>query len=130
MRWKRGQTADIEDRRAQGPTGGGFGMGGMGGGIPITAGEGGGGALVIVLIFLALQFFGGGGGSTGSSLDGIAGQAVDPGTSVDLSNDGDMVQFMGAVAADANDLWADTFSRSGEEYQRATLVLFSGSTVS
>jgi predicted metalloprotease len=91
---------------------------------------GGGGAIIIVLIFLALQFFGGG-ATGGSSLDGLGGQAgVDPGTSVDLSNNGDMVQFMGAVAKDANDLWADTFQRSGQQYQRAVLVLFTGSTQS
>ena len=109
-------------------------MGGLGGGggipIPIPAGLGGGGVLIVVLIFLALQFFGGG-GSTGSSLDGLGGQTgVQPGTSVDLSNNGDMVEFMGAVADDANDLWTDTFQRSGQQYQRAVLVLFTGSTVS
>ena len=127
MRWKRGQTAGIEDRRSQGGMGG-FGMGGMGGGgIPIPAGVGGGGALVILLIFLALQFFGGGGVSTGGGLDGIGGQpAVDPGTSVDLSNEGDLVEFMGYVLNDANDLWEDTFARSGQPYTRAPLVLFEG----
>jgi len=131
MRWKRGQTAGIEDRRAQGGMGG-FGMGGMGGGgmgIPIPAGLGGGGAIIVVLIFLALQFFGGGGGSLGSSLDGIGGQpAVDPGSSVDLSNNGDLVEFIGYVQTDANDLWADTFQRSGQQYQDARLVLFTGGT--
>jgi predicted metalloprotease len=134
MRWKRGQTAGIEDRRSQGGMGG-FGMGGMGGGggipIPIPAGLGGGGALLIVLLFLALQIFGGGGGSTSSGLDGIGGQpAVDPGTSVDLSNNGEMVQFMGAVLNDVNDLWEDTFQRSGQQYTRAPLVLFTGATQS
>jgi len=134
MRWKRGQTAGIEDRRSQGGMGG-FGMGGMGGGgmgIPIPAGVGGGGALVIVLLFLAIQFFGGGGGaSTSSGLDGIGGQpAVDPGSSVDLSNNGDMVEFMGYVLNDANDLWQDTFQRSGQQYTRASLVLFTGATQS
>jgi uncharacterized protein len=134
MRWKRGQTAGIEDRRSQGGMGG-FGMGGMGGGggipIPIPAGLGGGGALLIVLLFLALQIFGGGGGSTSSGLDGIGGQpAVDPGTSVDLSNNGEMVQFMGAVLNDVNDLWEDTFQRSGQQYTRTPLVLFTGATQS
>ncbi|HEY3336549.1 MAG TPA: neutral zinc metallopeptidase [Candidatus Limnocylindrales bacterium] len=128
MRWSRGRTAGIEDRRAQGSSGG-FGMGGMGGGIPIPAGLGGGG-IVIFLIFLALQFFGGG-GSIGSSLDGLGGQpAVDPGSSVDLTNNGDLVQFMGYVLNDANDLWADTFKRAGQQYVRADMVLFSGSTQS
>ncbi|HEU0245084.1 MAG TPA: neutral zinc metallopeptidase [Candidatus Limnocylindrales bacterium] len=132
MRWSRGQVQDIEDRRASGG-GGGFSMGGLGGGggIPIPAGLGGGGAIIVVLIFLALQFFGGGGGGgLGSSLDGLGGQAVDPAATVDVNNNGDMVYFMNAVLKDANDLWADTFQRSGQQYQRAVLVLFSGATQS
>ena len=35
-----------------------------------------------------------------------------------------MVEFMGAVLNDTNDLWADTFQRSGQQYARTTLVLF------
>ncbi len=130
MRWQRGQTGGIEDRRAQGSTGGGLGMGGGGMGIPIPAGVGGGGAIVIVLIFLAIQFFGGG-GSLASGLNGVGGQqAVDPGASVDLTNNGDMVEFIGAVQTDANDLWQETFQRSGKPFERAPVVLFTGSTVS
>jgi hypothetical protein len=113
--------------------GGGFGMGGMGGGgIPIPASLGGGGAILVLLIVIAIQVLGGGGGGTlGSSLDGIGGQAaVDPGTSVDLSNNGDLVEFMGYVLDDANDLWADTFARSGQQYTPTRLVLFDGGTVS
>jgi len=135
MRWKRGQTTGIEDRRSQGGMGG-FGMGGGGGGIPIPipAGVGGGGALVILLIVLALQFFGGGGGGGGGGtggLGGLTGQSgAEPGASVDLSNNGDMVEFMGAVLNDSNDLWEDTFQRSGQQYARTTLVLFTGGTQS
>ena len=113
--------------------GGGFGMGGMGGGggIPLPAGLGGGGAIIVIVIFIALQFLGGGSGSLGTSLDGIGGQpAVDPGSSVDLSNNGDMVEFMGYVLDDANGLWADTFERAGQAYTAAPLVLFEGSTMS
>jgi hypothetical protein len=111
-------------------------MGGMGGGggipIPIPAGVGGGGALIILLIVLALQFFGGGGGAPSTSSSGLDGMApaVDPGTSVDLSNNGDLVQFVGYVENDVNDLWQDTFQQSGEEYVRAPLVLFTGGTQS
>ena len=131
MRWKRGQTTGIEDRRSQGGMGG-FGMGGGGGiPIPIPAGVGGGGALVILLIVLALQFFGGGGGGGTGGLGGLTGQSgAEPGTSVDLSNNGDMVEFMGAVLNDTNDLWEDTFQRSGQQYARTTLVLFTGGTQS
>ena len=106
----------IEDRRSQGGMGG-FGMGGGGGGIPIPipAGVGGGGALIILLIVIALQVFGGGGGTGG--LGGLTGQSgAEPGSSVDLSNNGDMVEFMGAVLNSSNDLWADTFQRSDQQY--------------
>lgn len=134
MRWKRGHTGGIEDRRAQGGLRGGFGMGGMGGGggIPLPASLGGGGAIIVLLIVIAIQVLGGGGGGNlGSSLDGIGGQpAVDPGTNVDLSNNGDMVEFMGYVLDDANDLWADTFARSGQQYTPAPLVLFENGTMS
>ena len=133
MRWKRGETAGIEDRRSQGGLGGfstgGFGMGG--GGIPIPAGIGGTGAIVILVIYVVLQLLGGGGGSAGSGLDGLGGQpAVDPGASVDLTNEGDQVQFIGYVLNDANDLWQETFQRAGQQYQRAPLVLFTDSTMS
>lgn len=132
MRWKRGHTGGIEDRRARGGMGG-FGMG-RGGGLPIPVGVGGGGGLVILLIVLALNFLGGGGGGgagPGSALDPFGGgRAVDPGTEVDLTNQGDMVEFMGYVLDDANALWADTFRRAGRAYQPTTLVLFTGQTVS
>ena len=132
MRWKRGHTGGIEDRRAQGGTGG-FGMGGLGsgGGIPIPAGLGGGGILVVVILVIALQLVGGGGaGTIGTGLEGLAGGAGQPAHSVDLTNDGDMVEFMGYVLDDANDLWADTFDRAGQDYTPTRLVLFTGSTVS
>jgi hypothetical protein len=132
MRWKRGHTGGIEDRRAQGGTGG-FGMGGLGsgGGIPIPAGLGGGGILVVLILVIALQFLGGGSsGGIGTGLEGLTGGAGQPAGSVDLTNDGDMVEFMGYVLDDANDLWADTFQRSGQAYTPTKLVLFTGSTVS
>ena len=133
MRWSRGHTGGIEDRRAQGGLGGGFGMGGGGGGmgIPLPASLGGGGLVVVIVVFIVIQLLAGGSGSLGSSLDGLGGQqAVDPGTSVDLTNNGDLVEFMGYVLDDANALWADTFQRSGQSYTAAPLVLFTRSTMS
>ena len=41
-----------------------------------------------------------------------------------------MVEFMGAVLDDANDLWTDTFQRSGQQYQpRGPRPVHAGSTV-
>jgi predicted metalloprotease len=100
-------------------------------GIPLPAGLGGGGLLLVIIVFLAIQLLAGSGGSIGSGLDGLGGQgAVEPGSSVDLTNNGDMVEFMGYVLDDANALWADTFQRSGVAYTAAPLVLFTRSTSS
>ena len=86
--------------------------------------------MILLLVVIAINVLGGGGGLA-SALDPLAGGgAVEPGQSVDLTNDGDMVEFMGAVLDDANDLWADTFERSGQAYTPTTLVLFEGATQS
>jgi predicted metalloprotease len=128
MRWSRGHTGGIEDRRAQGASGGGMGGLGMGGGgmaLPV----GGGAGVILLLVVIAINVLGGGGGSLASALDPLGGGgAVEPGQSVDLTNNGDMVEFMGAVLDDANELWADTFKRSGQTYTPTTLVLFTDAT--
>ncbi len=108
-------------------------MGGGGGGIPIPVGIGGTGGLIIVVIVIVLNLLSssGGGGSLGSALNPYGGQAaVDPGTSVDLSNNGDLVQFAGYVLDDTNNLWADTFQRAGQSYTPAKMVLFTNATQS
>jgi predicted metalloprotease len=134
MRWQRGHTGGIEDRRAQSGGGGlgGFGMGG--GGMSIPVGVGGGAGALIFVVFLVLQLLGGGSGSLGSALDPFGGGAVQPNDaplpSVDLSNEGALVEFMGYVLDDANGLWADTFQRSGKPYAPTKLVLFDGSYTS
>ena len=134
MRWSRGHTGGIEDRRSQGGFGGAS-MGGMGG-IPIPATVGGGGGLLIVVAIIVLNLLssgggGGSGGGLGSILDQLGGGgAVEPGGTADLSNNGDEVQFMGYVLDDANDLWAGVFRDSGETYTPTKLVLFTGGTQS
>jgi predicted metalloprotease len=134
MKWQRGHTGGIEDRRAQGGSYGGFGMGGGGGGMSIPVGVGGSAGVILLVIFVVLQLLGGGssggGGGLGQALDPYGGGAVEPGTSVDLSNNGDMVEFMGYVLDDANALWADTFQRAGSQYTPTVLVLFEGGTQS
>jgi predicted metalloprotease len=107
-------------------------MGGGGGGIPIPVGIGGTGGLIVVVIIVVLNLLGGSGGSSGSlggALDPVGGQAaVDPQASVDLSNNGDLVQFVGFVLDDTNTLWSDTFQRAGQSYSPARMVLFQDAT--
>src|SRR3954451_1022021 len=119
MRWSRGHTGGIGDPRADGGAGGfgGMSMGGGGGGIPIPVGVGGTGGLILVVVIVVLNLLGGSGGGTGSgslgdALNPYGGQAAaNPGGSVDLSNNGDLVEFVGFVLDDTNALWADTFNR-------------------
>jgi uncharacterized protein len=131
MRWQRGHTGGIEDRRGE-SGGGGFGglggsLGGRGGGMAIPAGLGGGALVIVVIVYIVISVVGG--GNIGSQLGGLGvqGQNEGPLPSVDLSNQGDLVEFMGYVLDDANSLWADTFQRSGKAYTPTKLVLFDGS---
>lgn len=126
MRWKRGHTGGIEDRRGAGGLGG-FGMGG--GGLPIPVGVGGGGGLIVLLLFLALNVLGGFGGSgPGAALDPFGGAApAEPDPRVGSPAD-DQVEFVGYVLDDANGLWRDVFARGGRTYEPTTLVLFQGGT--
>jgi predicted metalloprotease len=74
---------------------------------------------------------GDGSGSLGTALDPLGGAApVEPAGTVDLTTEGDQVEFIGYVLNDVHDLWQDTFERSGQTYERAPLVLFSGGTAS
>jgi len=111
-------------------------MGGGGGGIPIPVGVGGTGGLIIVVIVIVLNLLSGSGGGSGSgsgsigdALNPYGGQAAaNPGGSVDLNNNGDLVQFVGFVLDDTNALWAETFKRAGQSYTPARMVLFEQAT--
>ena len=103
MRWQDlRRSTNVQDRR------------GMRGGLPITGGLG----LVVVLVIAALTginplaLLGGGGPSTES-----APPANDEGS-----------QFVSSVLGSTEDVWGQLFSASGQQYQQAPLVLFSGYT--
>lgn len=92
----------------------------MGAGV---GGIGGIGGLIVLLVIL----FAGGGGNLGDVLGDL--QAETPaGSSARVPGapdpDKDLVDFLRAVDADLQDFWAGTFSKAGQEYQEATLVLF------
>jgi uncharacterized protein len=133
MKWKRNTGFDqIEDRRGQsGGFGGGLGGGSMGLPIPLPGGKVAGGGIggIIVLIVLFLVFSGVLGGSGLSGLSGLQpGGAVTPGGTLRPESDTD--QFVAYVVADIQDYWAETFSRSGRDYQETKLVLFTAQTMS
>lgn len=145
MRWRgRRQSGNIEDRRGQGASRGGF--GGLGGrfggrraqtGLPRGGRIGGGGGLgigtIVVLLLVAwafginpLQMLGG--------MDGGMSPQFEP--QIDASDresgapSDDGGQFIATVLADTEDTWNRIFSSAGESYVEPTLVLFSGSTSS
>jgi predicted metalloprotease len=133
MKWKRNTGFDqIEDRRGQGPTGGGSIFPGTGGSIPIpipggTTGGGLGGIIVLVVVFLLFSGILGNGGVP--DLGGVrgGGQAAPGGTLVPRS---DTDQQLAYIVDNIQDFWAESFRSSGKDYPETKLVLFDTSTTS
>jgi len=132
-------TSQVQDRRGSG--GGGRSGGGLGGMMPsgkggLAVGGGGLGLVVLVVIFLISQFSGGGSSapSAGGLLQGASGNAtVDNGqleaqcqTGADANNNEDCAVV--AVINSVQDYWTDAFAASGQTYQEADTVFFSGAT--
>ena len=116
MRWRPGgRSSNVDDLRSS--TGG--------RGLRIGGGLGLGGiALVLVIGLLTgqnpLQIL-------GSLVEGGAGGAVETGTppsQEELATEEPMVQFVSFVLDDAQNVWRQIFSQSGEQYGDARLALF------
>jgi predicted metalloprotease len=139
MRWQgRQESSNIEDRRAQGPVGGGFGggFGGgplrTGGGIPIPIGGRGGmsgivGIVILLIICWALginplTLLAGGGSYTGGNYSRQL-----PGQSADQQQ---LVDFVGVVVKDTETYWTDYFDKIGRTYTPPKVVLFTDATQS
>ena len=132
MKWKRGvRSRNVIDSR------GSTGRSSAGGGLPIPsglAGLGGGAGLIVVIIVVGINLLGGGSsGSGGFDLPGVFNQAVGaPGTEnpegIPASEDpqADLKDFSSYVFDDTQDVWEGTFDRSGDPYDTAKLVLYSG----
>jgi predicted metalloprotease len=98
--------------------------------MPIPMGVGGGLGGIGLLIFLAVVLLGGGlpGGGESSPLDPL--EPVQAPAAPADPNEENLREFVSFVVADVQNTWEGIFARSGEQYQRTTLVLFSGRTVS
>ena len=119
MRWRRGHSSpDVIDRR---------GARGRGVGLPM-AGAGGLGGIGLV-VFLLIQLIGGGGGA-GFNVDDPFGAGINSPEYAEIppgqDPDRDLKDFSAYVFDNAQRSWEETFAQSGEQYQRAKLVLFSG----
>jgi predicted metalloprotease len=123
----------VIDRRAQGPTGGGFAGRMPGGGIPLPGGKGGVG-VVGILVLLAIVFVlprlsGGGFGDLGDATSGFDGTGGAPvGSQTEVEPDDPTGAFVSAVADDVNTAWDEVFARAGKVYEDPDVVLYRGST--
>jgi hypothetical protein len=122
MRWQRGTSdADIEDRR--GTSAGGFGGRRPGGGGGIRLGLGG---LVLIGIlslvfkqnlFTLLDQVPGGGGPMSAPSSAPAATSAE---------EDELYEFVKFVLNDVQDTWTRVLPEQGQQYQRATLVVFRG----
>jgi len=116
MRWTPGGvSSDIEDRR-----GGGGGFGGFGFGRGPQVGCGG----AVILLVLSVLFgknlftlFDGSGGQQSAPVDSTASVQQTP-------EEAKEVQFVSFVLDDVQQTWAKIYQDSGQQYQRARLVLY------
>jgi len=109
----------VIDRRGAG--------GGRGVGLPV-AGVGGLGGIGVI-VFLLIQLIGGG-GAAGFSVDDPFGAGLNSPDYAEIppeqDPDRDLKDFSAYVFDNVQRTWEDTFRRSGEPYQHAKLVLYSG----
>lgn len=122
---RRSGSGDVIDRR---------GSGRGGGGMPLPLSMGGGGigigtVLILLVIMFISQCSGDGSGGYDIGLPQFPG-AVAPGDNTVSSPTDDTGAFVEDVVVDVQDSWATVFSGSGQTYERAKLVLFSGATSS
>jgi hypothetical protein len=136
MKWKRNTGFDqIEDRRGQASSRGGFGgtLGGGGGGIPIPipggkAGGGIGSLIVVVILFLLFSGVLGGGSGDIPGMGGLGGGAIEPGGTLVPQSDTD--QELAYIVDSVQTFWAEEFRTADKDYPETKLVLFDQSTQS
>src|SRR5262245_20320708 len=115
MRWQdMKRSTRVDDRRGQG----GFGMGGLRGGLPI----GGGFGIIAVLVIAALL------GINPLALLG-GGDARPPSEGTPPANHTGR-DFVSDILGSTEETWGKLFQESGQNYPQPSLVLFSGMTQS
>jgi predicted metalloprotease len=132
MKWRgRARSSNIEDRRGQ-STGFGRmgGLGGRGGGLRIPMGRRGGGigGVVGIIVVLGIMW-----ALTGvNPIDMLTGGQMAPtqtsgSSSTQLPQQGqeELVDFVGVVVKETEDLWNEVFAASGSDYPEPSVVLFS-----
>jgi uncharacterized protein len=129
MRITRGYKSDqVEDRRGQRFAGGGGGLGG--GGLNLLGWLFKRFGIAGVLVGGALLYFMGGFGGSDGAGSGLSGPAAAPATAAELAAEQPMVELVSFVFDDSQRTWSELFSREGQQYQLAKLVLFRDRTQS
>jgi predicted metalloprotease len=117
MRWKRGtRSKDVIDRRGRSSLG--------------PAGVGAGVGLPAILVLVLVLFLKGGSGDLGSVIGDLTNPQGPAAGAPPSAADEKLADFMSFVLDDVQNFWADSFKQSGKTYERAQLVLFTGSTSS
>ena len=103
MKWRRRESAHVDDLR---------GSGGRGLALPIGAG---GGVVGLIVLLVTMLMGGGGGGGSGGVQDML------PNTPDPNSEEADFVEYL---TEDVQAVWADEFQRDGRTYDYARVNLF------
>jgi predicted metalloprotease len=123
MKWRRGGSGRIEDRR---------GMGGGGGmPFPLPLGKAGGGGLGLIILLVLYLVIGGipGGGGGGFGIDpgtGGLGSAPANGSAIENApaDDDEQEAFVRFVTGEIDETWQRIFSQSNQTYEPPTTVLY------
>lgn len=136
MRWDRGhKSEDIIDRRGEGGSPAGAGVGGAGILVWLFSRFGFKGLLIGGVVLAVGYFMSASPGTDSPSADGPTTSAEDPSHQRGVATDqqpsaakDDVADFVGFVLDDVQKTWQELFAKNGAQYSRAKLVLFSGAT--
>lgn len=134
MKWRgRERSSNIEDRRGQGGLSG-FGGPSLGrsGGIRIPTGggsRGGIGGVIGIIVVLGIIWAVTGQNPLDMLTDGSGAQTSSSSSrQIPAEGQDELVDFVGVVVKETEDLWTQVFANSGETYPKPPVVLFTGQT--
>lgn len=134
MKWRgRERSSNIEDRRGQAGGLGGIGGLGRGGRINIPMGGGGGsrggiGGVIGIIVVLGIVWAVTGQNPLDMLTDGSSTTSSASSRQIPTEGQDELVDFVGVVVKETEDLWTEVFAASGQDYPEPPVVLFSGST--
>lgn len=133
MKWRgRERSSNIEDRRGQAGGLGGIGGLGRGGRINIPMGGGGSrggiGGVIGIIVVLGILWAVTGQNPLDMLTDGSSTTSSASSRQIPTEGQDELVDFVGVVVKETEDLWTEVFAASGQDYPEPPVVLFSGST--